>query len=143
MASTTFDVTDRHRAEDALLRTSAFVDAAVADVRGLLVELRPPLLREQGLAAALDNELLRDLDGDADVNLQLLAGDSQTLRLSVRDDGRGIADADRAVRPGHLVLVGMRERAIATGARLEVLRQAEGGAEVRVRWGASAPDSRT
>lgn len=243
MAGTTFEVTDRHVAEDALLRTqhelselaqqllaqerdtttrlahalhdqlgqtlgsarlqldlaiarssdanaggserlqraSALVDTAIADVRHMLVELRPPLLRERGLAAALDNELQRGLGADAGLVLQLqaspaaaaarwpddveyavfmiarealanalrhaqarqvtlaLQGDGTVLHFSLQDDGRGIADAEREGRPGHLGLVGMRERAIAIGARIDVRRGAEGGTEVRVDWQRQTP----
>jgi PAS domain S-box-containing protein len=241
MAGTTFDVTDRHAAEDRLLRTqheltelaqrllvqerettnrlahalhdqlgqtlgsarllldmairrsgvtdlelqdrlrlvSAHVDASISDVRTLLVELRPPLLQEKGLAAALDNELRRSLVDGTDTQLQmqagatarrarwpsdvtyaafmiarealsnalrhaqarnvecLLYGDGVELHLSVRDDGRGISATDRLGRPGHLGLVGMRERAIAIGARLDVHQIAEGGTEVSLHWKAS------
>lgn len=241
MAGTTFDVTDRHQAEHALLRTqhelselaqrllsqeretttrlahvlhdqlgqtlgsarlqldlaisraggagggerlqraSGLVGDAIAQVRSFLVELRPPLLREQGLVAALDNELRRGLGDGAGPDIQLQAsagagaarwpedveyavymiareglsnalrharaqqvvlaldGDGSSLRLSLRDDGRGIEEADRVDRPGHLGLVGMRERALAIGARIEVQRRADGGTEVLVQWRASQP----
>lgn len=164
---------------DRLRQVSALVDASIADVRSLLVELRPPLLREQGLAAALDNELQRVQGHGADIRLQLqsgaaarqahwpddvayaafmiarealanalrhararhvvlvLDGDGGELRLRVRDDGTGIGDTDRAGRPGHLGLVGMRERAIAIGARLDIHRHAEGGTEVCLHWQAT------
>lgn len=75
--------------------------------------------------------------------VRALAGDGRDLRLSVRDDGGGIAEADRASRPGGLGLVGMRERAIAIGARLELLHPVAGGTEVQLRWSASTPDGRT
>ena len=38
-------------------RVSGLVDQAVREVREVLVDLRPPLLEEHGLAAALDNEI--------------------------------------------------------------------------------------
>jgi signal transduction histidine kinase len=56
------------------------------------------------------------------------------LRLSVRDDGRGI---DPKVlhfgREGHWGLPGMRERAERIGARLKVLSRTQGGTEVDLR----------
>lgn len=45
------------QAQQRALRVSALIDQAVREVREVLVELRPPLLHEQGLVAALDNEL--------------------------------------------------------------------------------------
>lgn len=164
-----------------LQRVSTLVDTAIADVRSLLIELRPPLLRERGLAAALDNELRRGLGAGADLSLELqagpaaaearwpdaveyavfmiareavanalrhadarrviltLRGDGQTLAFGLRDDGRGIGDTELEGRPGHLGLVGMRERAIAIGARLAVRRRPEGGTEVRLDWTAQQP----
>jgi PAS domain S-box-containing protein len=236
MAGTTFDVTDRRHAEDALLRTqselshlsqrlmeqergttlrlaqalhdrlgqslsgarlhldlalghageaangerlqrvSSLIDDAIGEVRRVLVELRPPLLQEHGLAAALDNEIRRGaasgLDTDvgldagalavtvrwpdrvehaafmiareglanalqhaqaSEVRLSLL-GDGQQLDLRVDDDGVGIADSERHGRPGHLGLVGMRERAASIGAALSVERREEGGTRVRLVW---------
>lgn len=43
---------DRHEAQ-----LSALINQAIREIRQVLVDLRPPLLDEQGLAAALDNEL--------------------------------------------------------------------------------------
>ena len=49
------------------------LDQAIADVRLVLGDLRPPMLEEQGLLAALDNEVrVRSLDGpQLDVLLEL------------------------------------------------------------------------
>jgi PAS domain S-box-containing protein len=233
MAGTTFDVTDRRQAEDALLgtqselshlsqrlmeqerettlrlaqalhdrlgqvlgsarlhldlalaqpargdrlgRVSSMLDEAIAEVRRVLVELRPPLLQEQGLAAALDNEVRRDSISGLDAVLRFessagaafarwpdavehaafmiareslanalqhaqagevcvrLDGDGEGLDLHVQDDGRGIADEDRHGRPGHLGLVGMRERAASIGAVLAIERGRDGGTTVHLRW---------
>jgi PAS domain S-box-containing protein len=234
MAGTTFDVTDRRLAEDALLRTqselssltqrlmeqeretttrlaqslhdrlgqtlgsarlhldlalgqpaargdrlervSMLLDDAIVEVRRVLVELRPPLLQEQGLAAALDNEIRRGAVSDLDVAVRLdasafvatarwpepvehaafmiareglanalqhacattvqltLSGDGHRLDLRVDDNGHGIADSERHGRPGHLGLVGMRERAASIGAVLTVEQRASGGTRVRLRW---------
>lgn len=45
-------------------------------------------------------------------------GDAGELWLTVSDDGIGLAPQDREPRPGHLGLIGMRERALAIGASL-------------------------
>ncbi len=156
-------------------RVSALIDDAVREVRHGLVTLRPALLDERGLAAALENELRsHPLANDA-VELQLdsrgvsqtrwpvdveyaafmiareaianalqharpqqvhvaLEGDPRTLRLRVRDDGSGIAfDA----RPGHLGIVGMRERALAIDARFTLESQPGEGTTVRLEWSAA------
>jgi PAS domain S-box-containing protein len=157
-------------------RTGQSLDQAIADVRLVLGDLRPPMLEEQGLLAALDNEVrVRGLDGprldvllelddeligtrwpadveysafmvvrEALVNVQLhagaslvrvvVAGDARHLQLQVLDDGRGIADDMRQGRPGHLGLVGMRERAVAIGAEFSVERVPEGGTRVWLQW---------
>lgn len=65
-----------------------------------------------------------------------VGGDDQTLLLDVCDNGLGLPEELTFGRPGHLGLVGMRERAIAIGARLSVLAPAEGGTLVRLEWGA-------
>ncbi len=66
--------------------------------------------------------------------LVLLEGDADGLVLAVNDDGSGIDVALVHGRPGHLGIVGMRERAIAIGARFGVERQAAGGTRVQLRW---------
>jgi PAS domain S-box-containing protein len=163
---------ERVRAE----RLSALVDDAQREVRGALVELRPPLLDEAGLAAALENELRLRSPGAAPVRLRLevapaareqrwaseleyaafmvarealanaqlhakadeivlrLGGDSGEIVLEVRDDGVGLAEDALAPRPGHLGLVGMRERALAVGARCTVEGAAPRGTVVRFSW---------
>ncbi len=162
--------------KDECARVTRTLDQAIADVRTVLGDLRPPLLEDQGLVAALDTELrprasepaeidvLLEVDAatmavrwpadveygafmiarEAVVNARLHAdatlvrvivdGDGRWLTLTVVDDGRGIADTMRQGRPGHLGLVGMRERALAIGAGLEVVRLADGGTSVVLRW---------
>ena len=166
-----------------LQRASAQLDVAVAEVRQLLVDLRPPLLIEQGLAAALDNELRRGAVAGLEVDVRLhasptagrarwpdaveyaafmiarealsnalrhagatqvrlqLDGDAGRLELAIEDDGRGIAESDRHGRPGHLGLVGMRERALKIGARLLVAPRAAGGTRVHLAWEAQAGEA--
>ena len=173
-------VSQGHLMADALkgewIRVGLSLDRAIADVRLVLGDLRPPMLEEQGLLAALDNEVrVRGLDGptldvllelddglmgtrwpadveycafmvarEAIVNVRLhaaaslvrvlVAGDADHLQLEVLDDGLGIADDMRQGRPGHLGLVGMRERALAIGAEFTVERMPEGGTRVQLVW---------
>ncbi len=157
-------------------RIAMLLDQAVREVRQVLVDLRPPLLEEQGLMAALDNEIgARTIAwGGADVLLEvaddalgrrwpagveysafmvareaianaqqhagaslirvLLGGDDASLNLEVIDDGAGIPAPLVHGRPGHLGIVGMRERAIAIGARFAVNKMAAGGTCVALRW---------
>ena len=63
-----------------------------------------------------------------------LDGDAGELRLSIRDDGVGIAPEARAGRAGHLGLVGMRERAFAIGAQLRVDSSPGQGTTVELEW---------
>jgi PAS domain S-box-containing protein len=162
-------------------RTAMLIDQAVREVRQVLVDLRPPLLEDQGLAAALENEIggrvgtgqstdiLIEATGDvahrrwpADVEygafmvareaianaLQhagaslvriALDGDDASLRLDVIDDGHGIPPPLMHGRPGHLGIVGMRERSIAIGARFSIESKADGGTCVSMRWEAPKP----
>jgi PAS domain S-box-containing protein len=157
----------------------ALIDKAIQEVRQALVQLRPPLLEEQGLPAALDNELrvrsteaepvVLRLDIDARVagmrwpfdveyaafmvarealsnTLQhacasevmvRLTGTARSLRLEITDDGRGLPADAVFGRPGHLGIVGMRERAMAIGARLSTGVTANGGSRVCLDWDTS------
>ncbi len=156
-------------------RIAALLDQAVREVRQVLTELRPPLLEDQGLAAALDNEIgARAEVGGADLLLELsdgaarqrwpaeveygafmvareaianaqlhagaslvrvlLNGDEGALRLDVIDDGAGITVSLIRGRPGHLGIVGMRERSIAIGARCTVGPTPAGGTQVAFCW---------
>lgn len=162
------------------------VRQANQQVRRVLTELRPPLLDEQGLVAALDNELAnrRALQADAAAGPALrldttalpaglrwpadveyaafmvareavgnalrhagaasvqvaLEGDAGTLRLCVRDDGVGAPTLPQALHPGHLGLVGMRERALAIGATLELQSSEQAGTTVLLAWCGSGRD---
>jgi PAS domain S-box-containing protein len=157
-----------------LARVSSLLDGAITEVRHVLRDMRPPLLEDQGLAAALDNELrsspaqglglraefevgsavaglrwadtvefavfmvAREAIGNALRHAQAsfvkvsLDGDAAHLRLRVEDDGHGIHVSDLAGRPGHLGLVGMRERAAAIGAHLTVASGMGGGTVVEL-----------
>jgi signal transduction histidine kinase/ligand-binding sensor domain-containing protein len=58
----------------------------------------------------------------------------QEFRLYVRDNGAGIEETilETGGRSGHWGLKGMRERAVAIGAKLNVLRRSEGGTQIEV-----------
>jgi PAS domain S-box-containing protein len=154
------------------------IDTANLQVRQALVDLRPPLLEDEGLQAALAHELeLRAPQADpmdlcltveasahavrwpADVEhaafmvaREALAnavqhanasrvevridGSTEGLRLSVTDDGVGLSQAQAGGRPGHLGMVGMRERALAIGGRMTARGLPQGGTEIVLTWGA-------
>jgi signal transduction histidine kinase/ligand-binding sensor domain-containing protein len=69
-----------------------------------------------------------------------LAYDSGQITLEVRDDGRGF-DAGPDSAPGHYGLTGMRERAAAIGATLQITGEPGAGATVQLR--VPAPLDRT
>ncbi|WP_372659587.1 PAS domain S-box protein [Hydrogenophaga sp.] len=156
-------------------RIDGLLDQAVHEVRDVLSELRPPLLEEQGLTVALDNEVsapavdlkgvdvLLEVDDDvaqlkwppeveygafmvarealanallhAEASLirVVLSGHANQLHLDVIDDGRGIPAPMTGGRPGHLGVVGMRERAIAIGAQFSVTALPQ-GTRVSLHW---------
>lgn len=142
-------------------RVSAMIDRGMREVRQVLVELRPPLLQEQGLGVALDNEVQAEAANHRAVTIRLqippgiadrrwnpeveyavfmvvreAIGNALSharcqsltvgieplgtlgLRLLVQDDGIGLGSIGQALKPGHLGLVGMRERSQAIGAHL-------------------------
>lgn len=161
-------------------RVDALIDQAVREVRQVLIDLRPPLLEEHGLVAALDNELRSRSAPSSDIELRLeppacgadlrwppeveyaafmiareaianalrhsraasirvlVGGDATSMNLEVADDGTGMASGRPASRPGHLGMVGMRERAVAIGARYAVHSTPGGGTRVCVQWAAGA-----
>lgn len=153
-------------------RLSDMVAAANRQVREVLQGLRPPLLDEQGLVAALDNELRDRRRWHPEVVLELSApaqvrwpadveyavfmvarealnnalhharpgvvafgvdGNAQWLTLCVVDDGIGMPEPS-AERPGHLGLIGMRERARAIGAELRIESSDAAGTTVALHW---------
>jgi PAS domain S-box-containing protein len=161
-------------------QVALLLDQAVGEVRQVLVDLRPPLLEDQGLAVALENEIgtRAVASGQADVLLEVddeaasrrwpadvefgafmvareaianarqharaslirvvLGGDAASLQLEVIDDGCGIPAPLVQGRPGHLGIVGMRERALAIGARFRVGLNADGGTQMSLHWQAPA-----
>ncbi len=80
---------------------------------------------------ALANALQHARPGRVTLRLE---GGPRWLRLQVQDDGRGPAPSAAAARPGHLGMVGMRERSIAIGARFEVGAAPGGGTLVALHW---------
>ena len=157
-----------------LHRITDLLDRLHHQLRSVLADLRPPMLDELGLLAALEHEIRSRsydpmrilLSGDpgrrwpADVEWcafmvarealgnarrhsgadsvdLLVAGDERQLRVSVIDNGRGVEGlADRTYH-GHLGLVGMRERAAAIGARLEIESSPYSGTEISLEWKAA------
>ena len=157
-------------------RLDGLITEANQQVRQVLVDLRPPLLDELGLAAALDNELRQRATLTDGVELQLdvaaglqslrwkpeaeyaafmiareavqnalrharpatirvrLTGDGTGLTLAVSDDGCGLPIGGALAAPGHLGMVGMRERALAIGAVLDIQSAPGQGTTVHLRW---------
>lgn len=158
------------------------IDQAITEVRQALVRLRPPVLEDFGLCAALDNEVRRRAAEADPVSLHVrtigeaglqrwpedveyaafmvareamvnalkhaqasrivlrVEGDAHHLRLDIIDDGIGLSEELSFGRPGHLGMVGMRERALAIGARFNARQRAERGTRITLIWTAR-PDS--
>jgi len=157
-------------------RIDQLLETANRQIRGVLNNLRPPLLDELGLSAALGNEIQRQAPHDPAITVGLnlpehlqdtrwpsdveyaalmvgrealanalahaqahrilvsIDGSDSELTMAVSDDGIGLPRAARAGRPGHLGLVGMRERAAAIGATLHLDAPPEGGTIVTLHW---------
>ncbi len=148
------------------------VDKGMRSIRSVTESLRPTVLDELGLSAAI-RSLAADfsqrtaihtsvsaieghlqLSADAELALYRAVQESLTnvarhtgathvrvelvrqdmsLRVAIRDDGRGFPaglDDGRLVFTGHAGLAGMRERVQALGGTLSLGRAPEGGAEV-------------
>lgn len=161
-----------HRMEQQL---GTLISQAIRQIRQVLIDLRPPLLEEQGLAAALDNELRnRSLTKpDVDISIHVsaetalmrwpgeveyaafmtvreavenslrhsgassvsvrLSGRALSLHLEVADNGVGFT-GDAAQKKGHLGILGMRERANAIGAKVNIVSTASQGTCVNFDW---------
>lgn len=161
-------------------RIDLLITQANRQVREALTELRPPLLDEMGLAAALENEMHRQSESGSGPELALvvdpvlrecrwpgdvefaafmvarealynavrhagataveviLEGDTTTLDIWIDDNGIGLPDDPLRARPGHLGLVGMRERASSIGARLELGSVDGQGTQVHLAWSSGA-----
>lgn len=158
-------------------RIANLIVLANRQVRGVLAEMRPPLLDELGLAAAIDNEIRQHQGGDGEARIELqaseaaqqqrwpadieyavfmiareallnamrhagaqaitvsLEGDEGQLELAISDDGQGFQAGTG--RPGHLGLIGMRERALAIGADLHIDGRPGRGTMVALTWDAT------
>ena len=167
------------KAREREYKLGELINTANAEVRRALVALRPPLLDEAGLPAALESEILAraaaadptrlrlevapsatDLRWPADVeyaafmvarealaNAVLHARASEVvvgvdgapgyLLLSVTDDGVGLSEDMATGRPGHLGIVGMRERALAIGARVQAGGAPGAGTVISLTWEAA------
>ena len=161
-------------------RMQALMDQAAEELRDVLMDLRSPILEEQGLGAALENEIEQTPLRTSDIRLVLKASPAamQTrwppaveygcfmiarealtnalkhaqascivvelrnadkgLQVDVTDDGVGMPCGDAVMRPGHLGLISMRERALAIGARLSVAGAPDTGTRIQLRWEAGA-----
>ncbi|MCG2654032.1 MAG: hypothetical protein L6414_01040, partial [Hydrogenophaga sp.] len=69
----------------------------------------------------------------------VLEGVAHRLNADVVDDGVGIAPDMQLGRPGHLGIVGMRERAVSIGASCSITAEPGGGTRVCLRWTDSEP----
>lgn len=87
---------------------------------------------------ALANAVLHAQASEVVVGVEGAAG---WLRLSVTDDGKGLAPDLAAGRPGHLGIVGMRERAVAIGAQMEAKGAPKGGTVISLTWEAKPEGS--
>jgi signal transduction histidine kinase len=151
----------------------AAIDEMIGAVRRISSELRPQILDDLGLVAALEwhaqefesrtgimcrirrQGTARDADVDAErstalfrifqeiltnvarhaqatrVSVSLDIG-TASVRMSIRDNGRGIRDASRASAPC-LGILGMKERAAVFGGRVAITGHPRRGTIVRVR----------
>lgn len=91
------------------------------------VEYSAFMIAREAVANALRHAQAREV-------LVRVGGDALHLRLEVLDDGIGTEPALRQGRSGHLGLVGMRERALAIGARLVLGPGTRGGTRVLLHW---------
>ena len=168
------------RAQQRARTVAQQIEQAIVEVRQALVRLRPPVLEDLGLCAALDNEVRQRAAEAEPVTLHVrtigeaglqrwpedveyaafmvareamvnalkhaqasrivlrVEGDEHHLRLDIIDDGIGLSEELSFGRPGHLGMVGMRERALAIGARLNARQRAERGTRVTLVWSARA-----
>ncbi|MGE5450317.1 MAG: PAS domain S-box protein [Acidobacteriota bacterium] len=160
----------------ALERAASQLDTATKWVRQMLMELRPPLLEDKGLVAAIQSEvgLVHGATGGLGITVETdeataalrwpceveyavfmivkealtnamqhakathirvrIEGEPHRVMVTVTDDGVGLPDGAAMTRPGHLGLVGMRERATQLGAELSIGKNPSGGTHVVLTW---------
>lgn len=136
------------RAERDLGAALGTIVAGFAEEGGPRIELavdslpRPlhPLVHDE--LHRIAEEAIRNAAAHAEARLIAvsLAFNSRELRLSIRDDGRGLPPevSERGARSGHFGLTGMRERATRIGGRLELTTRPGEGTEVLVNLPARA-----
>ena len=151
--------------------TSSLIDETMQTVRRIAMELRPAILDDFGLVAALDWQLnefqrrsgikceLHVAPGSVGIGTEHATGifrvfqeiltnvgrpaqakrvvvrlsqENGHVLLNVRDDGRGISEAD-AIRPNALGLVGIRERMEMMGGSVAIHGEPDKGTTVQVR----------
>ena len=95
-------------------------------LRPLPIEVETNLLRIG--QEAINNAVKHAEANRIDVALNF---DTRSVRLSIRDDGRGF-DADRQVADGHFGLIGMRERAAQIGGVLTIQSALERGTQIAI-----------
>ena len=158
----------------ALTRIDGLAEAAIASTRRIINDLRPQVLEDLGLVAALEtlatrfelrhgvdcslriSDLSRDDDGidpavvtclyrvaqealnnvakharASHVQLHLQQVGADRLRLTISDDGLGLAEADLR-KPQSFGLLGMRERVRAAQGSLQVVGAPDGGTRLTV-----------
>ncbi len=165
-------LTQSGEAREQFERVLALADAALAEARRAVWDMRSPELESQGLVDALIGAARAAVDGsgielrtrvsgkprrlmpvaeaalfrigreatanavkhaDANVIELDLAYHHRSVRLSVRDDGRGIQpEKDTGAHSGHWGVIGMQERAEQAGGRLTITPAAGGGTKVVV-----------
>ncbi len=106
--------------------------AVRTDVRGQTVRLAPDLelAAFRIVQAALNNVAAHAAARHVDVTVDFAA---DGLTLAVQDDGRGFTPPDQPadlVRSGHFGLMGMRERAMLYGGRLNIVSAPEQGTTI-------------
>ncbi len=97
-------------------------------------ERRLPAEAEESLFRSAQEGLtnVRKHAGATSARVTLTYGDDGTVRLAVRDDGRGLPTPRRGEDPGAFGLLGLRERAARAGGQLSVASVPGGGTELLV-----------
>jgi ligand-binding sensor domain-containing protein/signal transduction histidine kinase len=116
------DTTRRLTAES---NVEAVVEVA-GPLRPLPIEVETNLLRIG--QEAINNAVKHAEANRIDVSLNF---DTRSVRLSIRDDGRGF-ETDRQVADGHFGLIGMRERAAQIGGVLTIHSALERGTQIAI-----------
>jgi signal transduction histidine kinase len=106
--------------------------AVSADVRGPVESVTPSVSSAafRVVQEALTN-VRKHAGADASAELDVVVGDRDTIRVRIRDDGRGPAANGATAGFG---LIGMRERVEATGGLLRTGPRPGGGFEVVAMW---------